>query len=335
MKCYRCQKALSPSDRSCPSCGQPVYATSPGSGVALGRRVDGWLRDAPSPKDFRATPNLTSLPRDVDLRNHCGHVEDQGQIGSCVANAAVGALEYQHRKAGKPAVELSRMFVYFNARRMRGTQDRDSGLSIAEGMAAFLAYGAPPEDAWPYDPNLLTRTPDDAAYTKAAENVPPEYARVDGLENTKGALAQQFPVVFGISLPTRCYEEAGKSGVIPTPTSAELDKAKREGGHSMLLVGYDLSAGHFLVRNSWGQNWGDKGYCRIALDAFDAAVDPASTWILGKLEAFTVLRPQRKAVEGGVRDMAAKMRTEIRDGLTKDIKDSFKDIKDRVNPRRG
>lgn len=337
MRCYRCQKALSPSDRNCPSCGQAVYTTASSSNPSYGRRLGGWIPDRPSPRDFQATPNLATLPRLVDLRDHCTAVEDQGQIGSCVANAAVGAMEYQRAKAGEPAVDLSRLFVYFNGRRMAGRQDQDCGMTISEGMAAFLAYGAPSEKAWPYDPNLLMREPDPTAYEEARSYVPNEYARVNGSDHVKGALAQGFPVVFGISLPSRCYEEAGRTGTMPIPSGGEIDAAKRECGHAMLLVGYDLDAGVFIVRNSWGPQWGTKGYCRLSMDVFQSAVN--DSWILGKLDAngaFKVHRPLPTAapVEGSVKGMAAKMRDEIRDGLTKDIKDSFKDIKDRLNPRR-
>jgi hypothetical protein len=248
----------------------------------------------------------------------------------------VGALEYQHRRAGKPGVDLSRMFVYYNARRMRGTAGYDSGLSIGEGMAAFLAYGTPPESVWPYDPELLATTPSGAAYEQARENVPTEYARVDGLDNIKGALAQKFPVVFGISLPTRCYEEGGATGAIPAATAAEIERARTESGHSMLLVGYDLDAGHFLVRNSWGANWGKAGYCTIPFELFEATVDRNDSWILGRLEATGAFRIERPAVTtapvaGSVQDMAAKMRDEIRGSLANDIADSIKDIKARFN----
>lgn len=340
MKCYKCKREL-PDDASvCPSCGQPIYTSFRSPGAALGRRVDGCLEEAPSPKDYKAVPNLTSLPQVVDLREHCSPVEDQGQIGSCVACAVVGATEYQHRKAGKPAVDLSRMFVYYNARRMRGGEQEDCGTTISAGMAAFLAFGAPPEAAWPYDPALVAKTPDPDTFQKALDNVPAEYARVDGFENVQGALARGYPVVFSVSIPQRCYAEAAGTGVIPTPTEQELAEIRTQHGrHAMLLVGYDLNDKTFLVRNSWGADWGTKGYCRMSFDTFKAALAANTTWILGKLEAsgaFTIVRPALTAapVEGGVRDMASKMRDEIRGSLMKDLQDSFKDIKNRVNPRR-
>jgi hypothetical protein len=297
--------------------------------------VDGYLPDAPSPTDVRAVPNLATLPREADLREHCSPVEDQGQIGSCVANAVVGALEYQIIKGGRPKVELSRMFVYFNARRMSGDEHHDSGSSIAKGMAAFMAFGAPPESEWPYDPNLLTRVPDPVVYKMASLEVPPEYARLDGFENVRASLARGFPVAFAALLPDRFWGEVRATGRAKDPTPAEL--AEASGGHAMLLVGYDLNSEEYLVRNSWGEEWGENGYFRIGFDALEAATRPYSTWILGKLDAgdFTIHRPklEAKPIEGGVKEMAAKMRAEIRASITRDLDGALKDIQERLRPK--
>lgn len=335
MKCYRCQKKLSPKDTRCRSCGQDVYTTYSGSGVAMGRRIDGAIVGEPSAKDYIASPTLSSIPRQVDLRDHCTAVEDQGQLGSCVSCAVVGAIEYQHRKAGKPSVDLSRMFVYYNARRIGARETIDSGTTTSEAMAAILAYGAPPESVWPYDVSKFDQQPNNEAFARAREHAPSEYARVVGSEHVKGALAQQFPVVILLTLPSRCYEEAAKTGVIPTPTQAEVDFARIRTGHSVLLVGYDLDKGRFLARNSWGEDWGTRGYCELPFDAFDMAAHPTSNWILGKLEtgnAFTVVRPklERKPVEGSVRDKAASIRDDLRSSLSSEMDDALKAIRDRM-----
>lgn len=339
MKCYKCGSDLPAKGASCPRCGQAVYTTHAGADASMGRRVDACLRDVRSPSDYVALPALSTIPHQVDLREHCAAVEDQGKVGSCTANAAVGAMEYQLRKAGQPAVELSRMFVYFNARRMRGAVDDDTGATIAESMAAFLAYGAPPEAAWPYDPTLLKKTPPQPAYQAALAHVPAEYARIDGFENIKAALAQGFPVVFGISLPTLCYEEAGATGRMPIMSAHDMDRHPSAGGHAMLIVGYDLGDGVFLVRNSWGPAWAERGYFRMPFDTFNAASRSVDSWILGKLDAsrdMKIVRPalEAKDVPGGVRDLAAKMRDDIRGGLSKDMESSLKDIRERINPRR-
>lgn len=343
MNCYRCRSELPRSGSNCPSCGQAVYTrgVQPGK-PSQGRRLDGCLPEAPSTtaSAYRATPNLSNLPKQVDLREHCSPVEDQGQVGSCTANAVVGAMEHQVRREGRPAVDLSRMFVYFNARRMSGHESADTGVRISQGMAAFLAFGAPPEAAWPYDPGLVAREPDEGTYTKARDYVPNEYARLEGLDNVKGSLARGYPVVFAASLPEPYWDAVRATGrAAPPSREALLAAHTAEGTHAMLLVGYDDNAREFLIRNSWGQHWGENGYFRLDYDSWSLATATTTTWILGKLEAsgaFTIVRPQVEApaaVQGGVKDLAAKLREDIRGSLQKDIQDAFKDVKDRMKPR--
>src|SRR6185503_17734495 len=140
----------------------------------------------------------------------CSPVEDQGNVGSCTANAIVGAVEYKRRKSGNQE-DLSRLFVYYNGRKMRGAENEDGGITIAHGMASLLAFGVPPEASWPYDPAKVTVAPGQGAYDQASASAEIEYARVDGLDHIKGALAREQPVVFSISLPTRCYQDAEKT----------------------------------------------------------------------------------------------------------------------------
>jgi hypothetical protein len=236
------------------------------------------------------------------------------------------------------------MFVYFNARRMTGNERQDVGTTIPKGMAALLAYGAPPESLWPYEPARVGEMPSERAFAAARAFVPAEYARVSGLEHIQGALFRQYPVIFSASLPIRCYDEAARTGIMPKPHPSELDEVRTEvGRHAMLLVGYDLNEGIFHVRNSWGRTWGDAGYCRMSLDTFQAAAVGSMTWILGKLEEtgdFTVARPAVQSASasqpaaGGVRDKGRSIRDDIRSSLTTDLDSALKDIRNRVNPPR-
>lgn len=334
MKCYNCHRQLPPTGGRCPSCGQRVYTTSGSPQAFKGRRIDGCLPPLDSPTHFRAVPNLGGLPRRIDLRPECTPVEDQGQVGSCTANAAVGALEYQRRREGKTHVDLSRLFVYYNSRRMTGREHEDCGATIAQCMAALLAFGTPAELSWPYDAEAVMAVPAPEVFDEALRHTPREYARVDGLEHVQGALARHYPVVFGTTLPDRCFEEAGRTGVLPAPTRAELDAVANQGGHAMLLVGYDSDQRTFLVRNSWGPGWGDQGYCTMPFDTFDATGAAATSWILGNLEssgAFTVTRGSLTVtpVHGSVKDMAARMREELRGSLGTDLANAMNDVKRR------
>jgi hypothetical protein len=122
------------------------------------------------------------------------------------------------------------------------------------------------------------------------------------------------------------------------PTDEELKPVlSLNGRHAMLLVGYDSDQNILLVRNSWGPNWGEAGYCRLTIDTFQRALAVNTTWVLGSLEAsgaFSVSRPAMAslAVEGSVRDTAAQLRDDIRGSLGRDLGEALKEVRRRVNP---
>jgi len=302
-------------------------------------RLDGCLFGPPSERDYRTVFHDRSVPDRVDLRQYCTPVENQGQIGSCTANATVGALEFHYKRRDGRSPDLSRMFVYFNARRMRGQVLMDSGAQIREAMASIMAFGACREEIWPYNPMLFAIEPPPQAYSEAAAHEAIQYARVDGGQGAVQALAQGLPVVFGTAIPTRCYEEAAATGILPEATRQEIDNP-RQGGHAMLIVGYDNIERSFLVRNSWGEGWGDHGYCRISYGLMDACSPPEEFWVVAELEkeaGFRLLRPGRAEAPaappappaprlGGLSETTAKMRDQIRSGLEADIASSAKKI---------
>ncbi len=258
-------------------------------------RFDGWLRDPPDRRDYRLQfRDDTPLPRQVDLRPHCSPVEDQRQIGSCVANAVVGAAEYLEAVAtGNPRPpDLSRLFVYFNARYMQGTPDRDTGTYVRAAMASLAFYGVCLERIWPYDPSRFAEQPPREAYADAQRRQGLEYARLAPGADIKRALAAGFPVAFGTAIPLACYEVAAQNGgYLPMPDEVAQERIV---GHSMLLVGYDLDQGHYILRNSWGEGWGDHGYGYAPLALIDRYPQSTDFWILRRMEQggdFQVVRP--------------------------------------------
>ncbi len=299
-------------------------------------RLNGCLFGPPSKRDFRTLFRDRAVPDRVDLRQYCTAVENQGQIGSCTANAAVGALEYCYKRRDGRSPELSRMFVYYNARRMRGQIMMDTGAQIREAMASVMAFGACREELWPYNPALFAMEPTPEAYNDATGHEAVQYARVEGGRGAISALAEGLPVVFGTMIPQRCYLEAATTGVIPVPTAQERSDPM-QGGHSMLLVGYDMPAKMFLVRNSWGEEWGDRGYCQIPFDVMDGCSRPEDFWVIAELAkeaGFHLIRPGQAAVPSppaavapsGIAGTASKVREQIRAGLDADLAASRRKI---------
>ena len=232
----------------------------------------GWIRDLPDQRDhlYAAPPALLpALPPLVDLRPKCPPVYDQGQIGSCTANAIGAAHEFTQIVEGLPGPSPftpSRLFIYYNERAMEGTVSSDSGAQIRDGIKSIAKLGVCREDpTWPYDAdpfppnNRLTVKPPDAAYTEAQAYVAIQYQRVSQILNQmKGCLASGYPFVFGFTVYESFESQpVAQTGVVPMPAPKE----QVLGGHAVLAVGYDDSRQCFIVRNSWGPGWGMLGYC--------------------------------------------------------------------------
>jgi C1A family cysteine protease len=228
------------------------------------KRKFGWLRDKFDSRDLNFSVQFrlpTKLPPSTDLRDKCSPVEDQGELGSCTANALVGALEYLEIKAGVPFQDLSRLFVYYNERDRAGTVGEDSGAQLRDGIKVLAKLGVCKETSWPYDINRFKDKPTDECYLAAGNHQITAYQRMTTLSEMKACLAGGLPFVGGFTVyPSMMTDEVKASGVIPMPSL--WDKIKGSlGGHAICFVGYDDVTQTFIVRNSWGAEWGQKGYC--------------------------------------------------------------------------
>jgi len=222
----------------------------------------GWIRDLPDQRDhFYAAPPefLLKLPPSVDLRPQCPDVYDQGQLGSCTANAIAAALEFDQMKEKKANIFVpSRLFIYYNERAMEGTVNEDSGAQIRDGIKSVAKQGDCPEDLWPYDITKFAVKPPQQCYQQALKFKAVLYQRLSQISNQlKGCLASGYPFVFGFavyeSFESQQVAQTGHAPM-PAPTEASI------GGHAVMAVGYDDSQNWFIVRNSWGVGWGMKGY---------------------------------------------------------------------------
>lgn len=233
------------------------------------KKINAWYGWVPDRPDFRdklysaiAAPPK-SLPKKVDLRAGCSKVEDQGQLGSCTANALVGNLEFLQVKAGHPVRNLSRLFIYYNEREMEGSVNEDAGAAIRDGVKSLVKQGVCSEPRWPYKIAKFAVKPPPACYADAADHQATSYHRITGLLQMRRCLAEGYPFVFGFSV----YEgfestTVAKTGRLEMPLSTE----KNLGGHAVCAVGYDDAAKRILVRNSWGTDWGMKGYFTMPYD---------------------------------------------------------------------
>jgi C1A family cysteine protease len=224
------------------------------------RRVYGWHRDTPDHRDMKVEHlHLSALPPSVDLRPVMPAVYDQGDLGSCTANGIAACMEHQYITQKLPDAIPSRLFIYYNERAAEGTVHSDSGAQIRDGIKAVVKYGDCPEVEWPYIVSKFTHKPTEQCYIDAKKNVVESYSAIaQNLPTLKSTLAQGYPIVFGITVFSSFEsDEVEKTGIVPMPAHNEEDL----GGHCIVLAGYDDTKSAFLVRNSWGSDWGVGGYC--------------------------------------------------------------------------
>lgn len=223
----------------------------------------GWTPDRPDFRDrlfARLTPPK-KLPSFVDLRDSCPIIVDQGQLGSCTANALAGAVLFMHFKDNTGLLgALSRLFIYYNERVLEGTVSADAGATLRDGIKTLAAKGVCIETAWPYDIRQFAQKPSVSCYKAALKERIGSYHRILTLMEMQQCLADGFPFVFGFTV-YESFDSArvAKTGVVPLPRLSE----RVIGGHAVMAVGYNDKTRRFIVRNSWGSGWGQLGYCTM------------------------------------------------------------------------
>jgi C1A family cysteine protease len=202
------------------------------------------------------------MPETFSLRDEMPMVYDQGQLGSCTANAIAALLQFANIQAGTDFGIPSRLFIYFCERVREGTVTQDAGAYGRDGFASLRKAGAPPETVWPYVIDRFAQVPSDEAYTDAAQHKIKHYTHARRRESEVCSLVYGGkPVAFGMSVP-QCFEgeQCMTTGVMP-----EFSKGESFiGGHEMCIIGW--KPGYYEVRNSWGPNVMDKGHVWIPID---------------------------------------------------------------------
>jgi C1A family cysteine protease len=240
----------------------------------------GWIPDPDDARDLtieHPRPGAARLPWEkrvprepperVDLREWFPPVVDQGNAPICTAATVAGIAAYLAKREHDASADPSILFNYRVSRTLSGQPDRQGSL-LRYAMSAWALCGTLEERYWPFDLKAIDADPSPFCYSVAHNYRSVSYFRIDHtaprdeyLSLLKRALARGLPVTLGIHLYPSLVQSFA-SGVLPVPASTEQSL----GGHAVLLVGYDDAMagaeppGALLIRNSWGQEWGDAGY---------------------------------------------------------------------------
>lgn len=256
----------------------------------------GWQPDLPDRRDlvYAAPPSIVrKLPPKVDLRMQCPSVYNQGELGSCTANAIGAAFEFELKKQNVNLDFMpSRLFIYYNERVMEHSVNSDSGAQIRDGVKSVNKLGVCPEKEWPYDPNALTMKPNDACFADALKHQVLSYHRVTRtLSQMKGCLADGYPFVLGFTVYASFESEAvAKTGKLNMPGKKE----QVVGGHAVMAAGYDDKAKRFIIRNSWGSTWGIAGYFTMPYDYLMEPNLSDDFWTIRLVELNPALKKAKK-----------------------------------------
>ncbi len=254
----------------------------------------GYIPSKPDPRDFlySAFAAPVALPAAVDLRGQCSPVRDQGQLGACTGFAiAVGMREFLQNATPTPTppsngcsplswvqalfaapklrlalVPLSPLFLYYQERVLEGSVNEDAGAEPRDGFKVLNQMGCATEATWPYVIGQFTVAPSQAAVDSAAAFKISAYRRLSGLTDMKTCLTNGAGFVIGFNV-YESFETIGADGKMPMPAASE----QILGGHAVFAAGYVDNAawaggGYLIVKNSWGDAWGDNGYFYMPYD---------------------------------------------------------------------
>lgn len=213
-----------------------------------------WRPDLPDARDH-IFHSITTPAASVPMLACLPAPKDQGNLGSCTANAGTSCIEAEHARLGGVVLPISRLFYYYQERKLEGTVRQDSGAQIRDGVKQAANVGYCREDLWPYKISKFKTAPSHASNADAAQHRITEYLRLSTVDEMMRCLTDGFPITFGFTV----YEsfesdEVARTGVVPMPGPGE----KVLGGHAVVLGGYDDHT-RARCRNSWGPSWGQAG----------------------------------------------------------------------------
>jgi C1A family cysteine protease len=208
------------------------------------------------PADASALPSSVNW---VDA-GAVGAVKDQGYCGSCWSFSAVGAIESAYQiKYGSSQVLSEQYFVSCDNRKNGGTDMGCNGGLMDSAFEWAETHGVVTDASYPYTSGAEGDTGDCLnTGVKVANAAPKSYTDVKAKDDTAmmSALVQQ-PVSVAIEADQAAFQ-LYKSGVLTAACGDNLD-------HGVLAVGYGTEDGtdYYLVRNSWGESWGENGYIKL------------------------------------------------------------------------
>ena len=231
----------------------------------------GWKPSVPDDRDIKFSEQFMALSlvpttkvKNIDLESQCGSPFDQLDLGSCTANAGAGLAEFLMNRLKLTFYIPSRLAIYYWERVLEHTVMEDSGASVRDVMKVMNTIGVPHEALWTYNTKKFTVKPNQQVVADAnAHKIGTYLSIAQKLTELKQCLIGRYPFIFGFNAYESFESEAvANTGILPMPSKTE----QALGGHCVMAVGFNDKTKMFKIKNSWGANWGQKGYFFMPYD---------------------------------------------------------------------
>lgn len=232
-------------------------------------------KEQPLDEQYRPAPGLR-IKGSVDLRKFFTPVKNQLNLGSCTSFAAVAMYEAMMNQAGVDGCnDMSPAYLYFYSNILKGRPA--GGSNFHEQLEVLGTHGVCHEDLYIYDADSPDAKPSAQAEEDAKKHRVLSAKQIplfNGADKSAAlkhnhtlltsALSEGYPI--GISL--KIYDNLGSDGAFILHPD-DIPNAKEDGWHAMVIVGYSEENNIYIVRNSWGTEFGENGYCYIPMAYID------------------------------------------------------------------
>jgi C1A family cysteine protease len=149
---------------------------------------------------------------------------------------------------------------------------------LRDGIKSLKKFGVCEETLWPYRISRFKTKPSATSYQDAKKHRISSYYRIETLSEMLACLADGYPFVFGFAVYESFESDrVARTGIVTMPKKDE----RQLGGHAVMAVGYNQKVKKFLIRNSWGRNWGINGYFTMPFEYLESLAD--DFWTIRKI----------------------------------------------------